>query len=319
METLIECFECGRKISSELRKCPHCGKNSRGRLCKLCNKVTKDIDFIIFVSIGVHLHCLEQLKNEIFSHYSDQHCSLCGQTLYKAGSYVSWKLSETHESFAKECDRTPDAWAKDYSLTCPECGHKNSYLPCYFCKKPIFGDPHFIKVGYFDWELGDVLNKKYSVISKETSDWYNNEEYSYFSCKRYYSRDIPFHSNCKKLEMELFPNNYYDENIKRNSDREFEIEKMKYIHEHSDKKCFIATATFGDNSIEVDTLRNIRDRHLRFTKFGNMFLKIYEYFSPPLARIIAKNKFLRSISKYFIVKPAIIILKTIMSLNNTRQ
>ena len=66
--------------------------------------------------------------------------------------------------------------------------------------------------------------------------------------------------------------------------------------------CVIATATFGSElSPEVQFLRNLRDQKILRTFAGSQFMTVfnawYYSFSPAVAATIAKNEFLRSLSK----------------------
>ena len=84
----------------------------------------------------------------------------------------------------------------------------------------------------------------------------------------------------------------------------------KLSHEQESSKCFIATAAFGYPSIEIDILRDFRDKRLRKNFLGESFIKIYYIISPPIARLISKNNFLKKITRAFL-KPIIKIIKTI--------
>jgi hypothetical protein len=76
-------------------------------------------------------------------------------------------------------------------------------------------------------------------------------------------------------------------------------------HTGTSGKCFIATAAYGTEQAEdVVQLRNYRDTVLRQTKFGRMFIAIYEVTSPPLARLIFRSKLARSLVRSLIVRPA---------------
>jgi hypothetical protein len=62
--------------------------------------------------------------------------------------------------------------------------------------------------------------------------------------------------------------------------------------------CFIATATYGDPlAPEVQIFRNFRDTKLINNKFGKFFIFIYYKISPPIAKIIEKNIYLKKISR----------------------
>ena len=62
--------------------------------------------------------------------------------------------------------------------------------------------------------------------------------------------------------------------------------------------CFIATAVYGEESKEVQLLRNFRDFHLLKNPYGKVLVKIYYFFSPPVAVILRKYKILRKIVKF---------------------
>jgi len=62
-----------------------------------------------------------------------------------------------------------------------------------------------------------------------------------------------------------------------------------------DSGCFIATAVFG-SPIEkrVKVLRDFRDRFLLTNTVGDIFVRIYYTYSPPMAEFIAKHEILRT-------------------------
>jgi hypothetical protein len=70
------------------------------------------------------------------------------------------------------------------------------------------------------------------------------------------------------------------------------------------KKCFIATATCGENSVEVATLRAYRGKCLSANPAGRGLIRLYETVSPPIAHVIARNEVLRKITRELIVTPA---------------
>lgn len=62
------------------------------------------------------------------------------------------------------------------------------------------------------------------------------------------------------------------------------------IREQKFKKCFIATAAYGDsNAPEVVAFRNFRDEYLLMKKWGRLFVNIYYQLSPTIAHYLEKH------------------------------
>ena len=72
------------------------------------------------------------------------------------------------------------------------------------------------------------------------------------------------------------------------------------------KKCFVATACYGDNnSYEVITLKMFRDSYLVHTFTGRIFTSLYYVFSPSVAAIIEKSDRSKYFVKKFVLQPLI--------------
>ncbi len=65
--------------------------------------------------------------------------------------------------------------------------------------------------------------------------------------------------------------------------------------------CFIATATYGSYlAPEVRLLRRFRDQHLMTNAAGRWFVKLYYKYSPPLAKVISRSRFLKTVSLWIL-------------------
>jgi len=74
--------------------------------------------------------------------------------------------------------------------------------------------------------------------------------------------------------------------------------------------CFIATATMGNyNHPVVLDLRNYRDMFLSNSLYGRLFIKVYYYFSPFIARLISKSPLLKTLSLKLLIGPIHAVVK----------
>lgn len=75
------------------------------------------------------------------------------------------------------------------------------------------------------------------------------------------------------------------------------------------KGCFIATASFGTPvAYEINELRYWRDTKLSGSRFGRLFISIYYTLSPPIAKLIAKNAFMKKVIRS-LLRPLISYVK----------
>lgn len=66
--------------------------------------------------------------------------------------------------------------------------------------------------------------------------------------------------------------------------------------------CFIATAAFGSPAeTPILILRAFRDRHLKACAPGRLLVRIYERYSPPLARFVSEHDTLRFVVRIMLV------------------
>ena len=78
------------------------------------------------------------------------------------------------------------------------------------------------------------------------------------------------------------------------------IEKGNHEHEKfnrqisgKDKRCFIATAVFGMDAIETNTLRQFRDSYLLPYNLGRIFTSFYYSVSPHVVVLLEKYPILK--------------------------
>lgn len=75
------------------------------------------------------------------------------------------------------------------------------------------------------------------------------------------------------------------------------------------KGCFIATASFGTPvAYEINELRYWRDTKLSGSRFGRLFISTYYTLSPPIAKLIAKNAFMKKVIRS-LLRPLISYVK----------
>jgi hypothetical protein len=74
--------------------------------------------------------------------------------------------------------------------------------------------------------------------------------------------------------------------------------------------CFIATAAYGtESAAELDILRDFRDQVLLKNALGSRFVEAYYKLSPPVADFVAKNDFLRAVTREALIDPIVNLLQ----------
>jgi len=109
MVDLVNCIECGKKVSSEAKCCPHCGKDPRTIGCFVCNEPVR-------YSQKVHPECDRSLH--FFS------CQAC----HKSFNY---------DKYFNETPPSDDCYEGRHSGTCPYCGHIFYFWKCDLCGRQV--------------------------------------------------------------------------------------------------------------------------------------------------------------------------------------
>lgn len=69
--------------------------------------------------------------------------------------------------------------------------------------------------------------------------------------------------------------------------------------------CFVATASYGESSLDVGLLCDFRDSILKKSEAGRWFINKYYTYSPPIAEKISQNETLRFLTR-IALKPAVV-------------
>jgi len=81
--------------------------------------------------------------------------------------------------------------------------------------------------------------------------------------------------------------------------------------------CFIATACYGSmRYLEVQILRDFRDKKLLTNRIGTRMVKLYYDYSPPIASFLSKHIFLSKIVRINILNPIALLLLRHFKYNN---
>ncbi len=86
--------------------------------------------------------------------------------------------------------------------------------------------------------------------------------------------------------------------------------------------CFIATAAYGSHlSPQVTFLRYVRDKRLKRTRLGTLFVQRFEWlyykFSPQVAKVMYKYPFFKRSMKWLLVTPIVYFLMSIFKPTNS--
>ncbi len=150
----------------------------------------------------------------------------------------------------------------------------NSFFKCSKCgKKPFIRDSKL-----------SLVDSKLHVICPAC-----NNEMKFGNMLKCSYKDCSVFANHIQIKKDLFGKKY----------------PICSCDEHLNKKCFIATASYG--SIlhnDVIILQKFRDLILQKNIIGIFFIKTYEFISPPIATIIDKSNFLKYLVRILVVRPS---------------
>lgn len=152
-----------------------------------------------------------------------------------------------------------ESYNKEY---CSKCGHSHEPVECYYCGLPVLFEA---AIKFNTGSYGDPLH---SMFRKPWICW---------------------HKACFSLDPDV-------NDLKRISEQK-EVSRAS-TKQQSENACFIAGAVYGSQCApEVLAFRAFRDRRLATTQWGRLAISAYNQYSPRVARIIAKNSFLRATAR----------------------
>jgi hypothetical protein len=73
--------------------------------------------------------------------------------------------------------------------------------------------------------------------------------------------------------------------------------------------CFLATAAVGADAPELALMREFRANHLLQSRSGRLFVRTYEYVSPPLARVVSRSPLLRRATRRLLIEPIAVLIQ----------
>jgi hypothetical protein len=83
----------------------------------------------------------------------------------------------------------------------------------------------------------------------------------------------------------------------------------KQLSPYSSPGCFIATAVYPSNCVQLQTFRNFRDNVLLRNRIGKYLVHFYYRVSPKIADYIKDKKIVKKFILYFILEPTYKLVK----------
>ncbi len=127
---LIDCFNCGKKVSENAKLCPQCRIDPEPFYCFLCKKPGK--------KIRPYEKFQKKILDKEFSWHSkcyEIHCStdnICFFLCPECGKNVKYgSVQESHDPY----DRSNPIY---HPTSCPHCGYPFKLTQCDICKKPLY-------------------------------------------------------------------------------------------------------------------------------------------------------------------------------------
>ncbi len=99
-------------------------------------------------------------------------------------------------------------------------------------------------------------------------------------------------------------------NFDKKADRWVTSTENSSLKASTDEDCFVATAAYGTSlAVEIQILREFRDKHMRAYVIGNLFIDWYEKNGPKLAAFLNEYPILKPLVRQYFLEPIIQFLK----------
>jgi hypothetical protein len=159
MPKLLNCAECGKKVSSEASICPHCNKSPKIVKCKFCSETLNQSQSRVYQDNYFHVTCISKFQ-ESYNKNTELVKASPLKIKCQACKYTFTRDYEEAGDFPYDSPRERDK--KTDRITCKSCGHPCTilissydwpYANCYVCKKILNSSDKGsirLEVKYFD-------------------------------------------------------------------------------------------------------------------------------------------------------------------------
>lgn len=263
--------------------CTNCGKKTDGDTCDNCeSKMEYKIDDLYRI-------------NELDKKY----CYACGKKLsisFVCNNCGAFQYLEKSKILFNYATQIYDKGDKKQSVKITQKAIAESLDPL----------NKFIYSGFTTATCDEVLTDLFGNFKSYTKEIVNNDYFK--DIMKYAKIALENYENLTSQQKEfLLSNEFYNGkiNVFRNVVSEFPKE-VERINNQEDKKggCFIATAVYNSyEAPEVLVLRKFRDDILLRSTIGQIFVKLYYTFSPPIAKFLSNKSNVKVILRKNILSP----------------
>ena len=152
---LVECIECGRRLSDTCRVCPHCGADWRGVGCRWCHARLHPSKAVAVGSSAYHADCLSKLVRAYFS--NARWNVSCRECHFDLSRHFDLEPPATEISDLVRTGRLRNHEAFKKTVTCSNCGYGPVGVYAYDCEEcglPVVSGLHEVAMARTGGEAG---------------------------------------------------------------------------------------------------------------------------------------------------------------------